>query len=85
MEDAEFFKDIDCIVEFVLFSDYYGTAPYYLNTNIMDSVAIYKDGTCKMFEMRHYIQKNYDNKLSAIKYDVIDLEDKFNQKFDLLE
>lgn len=85
VEGADFFKDIDCIVEFVLFSDYFGTAPYYPNISLMDSVAIYKDGTCKMVEMRQYIAKNYDYKLSAIKYEVVDLEDKFNQKFDLLE
>ncbi len=85
IEGADFFKGIDCIVEFVLFSDYFGTAPYYPNISMMNSVAINKDGTCEMFELRHYIQKNYDYKLSAINYDVVALEDQFNQKFDLLE
>ena len=82
---AEFFKNVDCIVEFVLFSDYFGSAPYYVNAGIMDSVAIYKDGTCKMVKIKDYYARTYDYKLSAINYDVVDLEDKFNQKFDLLE
>lgn len=42
--DIELFKDVDCIVEFVLFTNYFGTAPYYCNAGIYDTVSIYRDG-----------------------------------------
>ena len=44
---AEYFKDIAYIVEFVIFSDYYGTAPYYVDVGINNCVIVYKDGTMK--------------------------------------
>lgn len=38
-------KDVECFVDFVLFSNYSGTAPYYTAIDAYDSVAVFKDGT----------------------------------------
>ncbi len=44
----DYFKNVDYVVEFILRSDYYGSAPYYFNVNMYDNVVFYKDGTCKV-------------------------------------
>ena len=44
----DFFEGVDCIVEFVFFTDYLGQAPYYTIPGVYDSVAVYEDGSCKV-------------------------------------
>ena len=44
----EYFSDIECIVEFVLYSNYYETAPYYTNIGTNDCVIFYKNGTVEV-------------------------------------
>lgn len=51
--NTDIFSDIDYIVEFVLFTDYYGSiygdsTPYYSNAGIYDTVIVYKDGTAAL-------------------------------------
>jgi len=43
--NVDMFKNVDRIVEFEIYSDYFGSAPYYSDVGINDSVTIYKDGT----------------------------------------
>ncbi len=50
---TEIFSDIDYIVEFVLFTDYYGSTygdgtPYYSNAGVYDTVIVYKDGSAAL-------------------------------------
>ena len=45
--DLDFWRDITCVVEFQLFSDFLGGAPYYANTGIDDTVTFYADGHCE--------------------------------------
>ena len=45
---TEEFKNIDYIVEFVLYTDYYGSAPYYQIVGTDDTVVVYKDGTMEV-------------------------------------
>lgn len=60
--DIEEFKDVDFVVEFVLFTDYYGSAPYYSQLGKWDTVVVYKDGKMevpttnifKSYSMQHY-------------------------------
>ena len=46
--DLEDFKDVKYIVEFVLCSDYNGSAPYYSQATISNSVVVYEDGEMKV-------------------------------------
>lgn len=55
----EYFSDIECIVEFVLFSNYYDTAPYYTNVGTNDCVIFYKDGTVEVSPNYFNLYRNY--------------------------
>ena len=44
----EFWSDITCVVEFQLFTDYLGSAPYYLNAGTDNTVTFYADGNCQV-------------------------------------
>ncbi|MBO5211575.1 MAG: hypothetical protein J6B80_06555 [Clostridia bacterium] len=46
--DLEDFKDVKYIIEFVIFSDYNGSAPYYSQATISNSVVVYKNGEMKV-------------------------------------
>lgn len=43
--DIEFLRDIAYIVEFEIYSDYFGSAPYYTDIGTHDTVVVYKNGT----------------------------------------
>ncbi len=62
--DTEEFQDVDCIVEFVLFTDDFGSAPYYVHFLQYDCVVVYRDGTME-------VQNNPISKYRATYY-VID-------------
>jgi len=47
-KEAEFFQNIDYIVEFELVSNYYNTSPYYFNAGINNCVVVLKDGTMSL-------------------------------------
>lgn len=49
----KYFKNISCIVEFEINTNYMDTAPYYMYTEKLNNVIIYKDGTTKVVD--HYI------------------------------
>ena len=44
----DFFAGVDCIVEFVFYTDYLNQAPYYTIPGVYDTVAIYEDGSCEV-------------------------------------
>lgn len=69
-EDAdEFLENADFIVEFILFSNYMNSAPYYENAGIHDSVVFYKDGSAEVL-MNNPFQRHrsitYDSDFSSI-------------------
>lgn len=39
------FKDVYCVIDFVLLSDYYGTSPHYFDAGSNNCVVVYRDGT----------------------------------------
>jgi hypothetical protein len=43
---ADEFEDIDYLVEFLLYSDYFHTAPYYMNATVFDTVTCSDSGAC---------------------------------------
>ncbi len=78
--NTEEFKNIDYIVEFVLYTDYFGSAPYYQNVGMDDTVVVYKDG--KMEVRRNlinlYRSKYYSNDFSNFIKSIDDYGDKYN-------
>lgn len=81
------FKDIDYIVEFVLFTDYYGGSLYYENTPIYNSVIVYKNGTTKVDSdyVSRYRNANQSNDYSEFIEHIDDLGDKYNCSEKLIE
>lgn len=81
--DIERFKDIDFIVEFVIFCDYYETnGKYPINPGTLDCVVVYKDGTMiasPRSPVQTYILQHYDTSLPIIA-EVNDLGTIYNQK-----
>lgn len=77
----EIFGDVDCIVEFVIYSDELGSAPYYPQAENWRCVLIYEDGTMETV-MRHpfeeYRARTYSLDLSGIIQNVIDLNQEYN-------
>lgn len=79
--DVEDFKNIDYIIEFVLFTDYYGASPYYSNVGISDSVIVYNDGTMEVPSnnlFRAYTGKTYVYNYEGIIETVTDYGDEYN-------
>ena len=79
------FKDVDYVVEFVLFTDYFGTAPYYMNVEQNDTVVVYKDGSMKMERdvINLYRSRYYTNDFSDFIKSVDDYGDQYNCVCDL--
>ncbi len=87
-EFAEMFESwgkIEYIVEFDLYTDYYGTAPYYQNIKYDDTVVIYKNGSAevKTNPLKLYSTKTYSYDYSKIIVGIEDYDISFNQVFDL--
>ena len=78
--DTEQFKDIKYVVEFVLFTDYFGTSPYYSDAGLYNNVIVYKDGTMEVTSnyFRLYSNMNFDFDYSEIIESIDDLDDKYN-------
>lgn len=54
-------KDIAYIVEFEIYTDYFGSAPYYVNPGMHNNIVVYKDGDMK-------VQSSVINKYRNITY-----------------
>ena len=80
--DIEFanIQDIAYIVEFVIYSDYWGSAPYYSNAGLYDEVVVYKDGEMEMGPniIRQYRNKTYNTDFSDFIASVDDYGDAYN-------
>ena len=79
--ENKYFKDVAYIVEFVVFSDYFGSAPYYMNVGVWDSVVVYKNGTMDVREtslIRAYGNRVYSYDLSDFLKEVKDYETAYN-------
>lgn len=79
--DVEMFDGIDYIVEFLLYTDYFGTAPYYSNAGIYDTVSVYTDGHAEindrnLFDV--YRSRAFVTDFSDIIEDVKDLGAAYN-------
>ncbi|MBE6934092.1 MAG: hypothetical protein E7462_03480 [Ruminococcaceae bacterium] len=77
--DVRYFDDVSYIVEFVIFTDYFGSAPYYVNVEKHNSVIVYKNGTMEVSDnyMRAVFGATYSYHTENIDK-VIDYADKYN-------
>ena len=78
--NTEEFKNIDYMVEFILYTDYFGSAPYYQNVGIDDTVVVHKDGTMEVQRnlINLYRSKYYSNDFSDFIKSIDDYGDKYN-------
>lgn len=70
--EIELFKDVAYIIEYELYSDYMGSAPYYENCGINNNIVVYKNGTMdvasnliRVYRNNTY-QTDYSNFIEAI-------------------
>jgi len=72
-------QDILYVVEFVIFTDYYGTAPYCVQVNRHNNVLVYRDGTMEVTEnfLQSYFARTYKYPTEYME-EIIDLEDAYN-------
>ncbi len=78
--DTEMFENVDYIVEFVLFTDYFGSAPYYYSNTTNDTVVVYDDGTMKVSPnlIKVYSGRTYNYKFPEYIDSVTDLGSEYN-------
>ena len=86
--DVDLFEGMEAIVEFVIYTDYLNNAPYYVQPNVFDSVAVYADGsyavqTFSLFE--RYRSKYYEIDYSKLIERVTDYYDAYNCEFRAIE
>lgn len=82
------FADVDYIVEFILYSDMLGAAPYYQNAGSWNCVVVRKDGSMEVpaeSPFDDYRSHTYSLDVSGIVADVIDLNQEYNAVYHLLE
>lgn len=83
----QFFGNVDYIIEFVLYTDYFGSEPYYNNAWIDNCVVVYTDGTRRVvrdqFEL--YRSRSYNMDYSGIIERIVDLGSEYNSAYRLLD
>lgn len=81
---TEDFKNIDYIVEFIIFSNYYLTSPYYVNSSNKNCVTVYRNGTTEVGPnlIDIYRARTYNNDFSGFIESVTDFENAFNEAFE---
>ncbi len=76
------FKDVECVVEFMVINNSYDAAPYYFHFN--DSYAIYKDGSVKAHNAFNlYRNRTYSTNFSGIIDEIYDFGGAFDMVCDL--
>ncbi|MDO5144335.1 MAG: hypothetical protein Q4E72_06985 [bacterium] len=63
------FENVYCVVDFVILSDYFDTAPYYWDAGIDNCVVVYRDGSMEVSRQslfNQYRARTYSNDFSAI-------------------
>ena len=84
----ELFGDVDYIVEFMLYCDPMGMAPYYQNAGNRNCVVVREDGSMEvpvndLFNV--YRARTYSMDISGIVADVIDFNQEYNGIYHLME
>lgn len=82
----EYFLNINYVVEFVLFSDFYQTAPYYSNIERYNNVVFYQDGTSSIVArnpFNEYTMFTYRSNYNDFIKEIVDFKSDYNQVLDL--
>lgn len=78
--EADLFKNVDYMVEFVLYSNYFGSAPYYGNCGTYDCVVVYKDGSVDFKNLVSiYRSRTYSADFTGFIENICDYDDAFNE------
>jgi len=81
------FGEIDIVYEFIVLDNYFGTAPYYAYSGMLNNVVLYKDGTLEVLPrsiFNDYRARTYTIDFSGIIESVEELDEAYNQTFNLL-
>ena len=78
--EIELFQDVVYIIEYDLYTDYMGSAPYYENCGIDDTVVVYKDGTMDVSRnlVRIYRSAYFQTEYSAFIETIDDYHGQYN-------
>ena len=85
-QEIERAMEIDYIIEFTLYSDYFDAAPYYHNASVYDTVVVYNDGTSMVAGnnlFRTYSNLTYSYDYSGFVTEIVDLGSRYNQQMRL--
>lgn len=79
--DIEQFKDLEYVIEYILYSDYGGSAPYYLDSNIYCSVAVYNNGDMEIINnpFKAYFASTYRSDFDGVINEIVDLNSKYDK------
>ena len=81
--EIELFKDVAYIIEYELYTDYMGSAPYYENCDIYNNVVVYTNGT---MDVRSNLIRMYRNKTYQTDYSsFIAAIDDYNGQYNCIE
>lgn len=74
------FQNVGYVVEFDIYSDYFGTAPYYQNAKVNNNVLVYFDGRMEVGSnvIKHYADKTGKTDLSDLILSVDDYQGAYN-------
>ena len=78
--DIEMFQDVAYIIEFELFTDLFGSAPYYMNTTYNNNVVVYKNGTMAVATnmINQYRSYTYNTDYSGFMESIDDYKGQYN-------
>lgn len=82
------FSNVYCVIDFVLLSDYFGSAPYYSNSTMNNCVVVYLDGTMELSKyplFDQYRSRSFNTDFSPIIKAVRSLGSAYDAVFYLLE
>lgn len=80
--DVKTLENVDAVIEFDLYTNFYDTAPYYVDGIPPDSVVVLSDGTlevCDHSVMNAYRATTYDTDYDRFIEYVTDYDDKYNR------
>lgn len=84
VDEYDKFAEYDYIVEFILFTNIFGSSPYYME--VTESVVVYKDGRTELQRenpLKVYRSIMYKTNYSDIIKAVVDLGSEYNQVLEL--
>ncbi len=81
----DLFNSIDYVVEFELLSNYFNTAPYFLNAYVDNWVVVYKDGTSEVSRnlLNIYRSSTYSTDFSPIIESIEEFDSQYDQVLEI--